>query len=53
VFILCDLEERTPAEVAVMLDMKDVSVRASLFKARASIRRTILATHPSYGEPLR
>jgi RNA polymerase sigma factor (sigma-70 family) len=53
VFILCDLEERTPAEVAVMLDMKDVSVRASLFKARASIRRTILATHPCYREPLR
>jgi RNA polymerase sigma-70 factor (ECF subfamily) len=50
VFILCDIECRTPAEVAVMLDMKDVSVRASLFKARASIRRTILATHPCYRE---
>jgi len=50
VFVLCDIEERTPAEVARMLDMKDVSVRASLFKARASIRRTILATHPCYRE---
>jgi RNA polymerase sigma factor (sigma-70 family) len=50
VFILCDIEGRTPAEAAVMLDMKDVSVRASLFKARASIRRTILATHPYYTE---
>ncbi len=50
VFILCDIEGRTPAEVAAMLDMKDVSVRASLFKARASIRRTILATHPCYRE---
>ena len=53
VFILCDIEGRTPAEVAAMLDMKDVSVRASLFKARTSIRRTILATHPCYGEPPR
>lgn len=51
VFVLCDLEGRTPAEAARMLDMKDVSVRASLFKARASIRRTILATHPCYREP--
>jgi RNA polymerase sigma-70 factor (ECF subfamily) len=50
IFVLCDIEERTPAEVAKMLDMKDVSVRASLFKARASIRRTILATHPCYRE---
>src|SRR6185503_3765439 len=50
VFVLCDLEGRTPAEVAAMLDMKDVSVRASLFKARAWIRRSILATHPCYGE---
>lgn len=50
VFILCDLEGRTPTEVAVILNMKDVSVRASLFKARASIRRAILATHPYYEE---
>ena len=52
VFVLCDLEGRMPSEVAAILDMKDVSVRASLFKARASIRRTILATHPCYREPL-
>lgn len=53
VFMLCDIEGRTPAEVAEILNMKDVSVRASLFKARASIRRTILATHPCYREPPR
>jgi RNA polymerase sigma-70 factor, ECF subfamily len=53
VFILCDIEGRTPGDVAKTLNMKDVSVRASLFKARASIRRTILATHPCYQEPLR
>jgi len=52
VFILCDLEGRTPGEAAAILDMKDVSVRASLFKARSSIRRTILATHPCYREQL-
>jgi RNA polymerase sigma-70 factor (ECF subfamily) len=50
VFILCDLEGRTPAEAAAILEMKDVSVRASLFKARAAIRRSILATHPCYGD---
>ena len=50
VFILCDIEGRTPTEVAALLDMKDVSVRASLFKARSAIRRSILATHPAYGE---
>jgi DNA-directed RNA polymerase specialized sigma24 family protein len=50
VFVLCDLEGRSPSEAAAMLDMKDVSVRASLFKARASIRRHILATHPCYRE---
>ena len=48
VFMLCDLEGRTPAEVARLVGVKDVSVRASLFKARASIRRTILASHPRY-----
>ena len=48
VFVLCDIEGRTPAEAAGMLGMKDVSVRASLFKARASIRRSILASHPCY-----
>lgn len=52
VFVLCDLEGRTPAEAASMLDMKDVSVRASLFKARAAVRRRILATHPCYREEL-
>ena len=48
VFMLCDLEGRSPSEVAQLIGVKDVSVRASLFKARASIRRTILASHPRY-----
>lgn len=50
VFILCDLEGRTPGEAAALLSIKDVSARASLFKARAAIRRRILATHPCYGD---
>lgn len=52
VFVLCDLEGRAPSEVAALLDMKDVSVRASLFKARATIRRMVLATHPGFSEKL-
>jgi RNA polymerase sigma-70 factor (ECF subfamily) len=50
VFVLCDLEGRTPVEAAAILSLKDVSVRASLFKARSAIRRRILATHPCYGD---
>ena len=49
-FMLCDLEGRTPAEAAVLIGIKDVSARASLFKARLAIRRAILATHPDYTE---
>ena len=50
VFVLCDLQGRSPTEVAGMLDMNDVSVRASLFKARTAIRRTVLRSHPRYRE---
>lgn len=50
VFDLCDLQGRNPAEAAELLGVKAVSVRASLFKARQSIRRSILAAHPRYHE---
>ncbi len=50
VFLLCDIEGHTPSEAAALLEMKDVSVRASLFKARTAIRRSILMTHPGYRE---
>jgi len=50
VFVLCDLDGRTSAEAATMLGIKDVTARASLFKARANIRRSILASHPAYTE---
>jgi RNA polymerase sigma factor (sigma-70 family) len=53
VFMLCDLQGLSPAEAAVMLGMKDVSVRASLFKARAAIRASVLRTHPEFREDAR
>lgn len=46
VFQLADLEGYSPAEIAEMLQMKPVSVRASLFKARRAIRLRILAHDP-------
>lgn len=50
VFVLCDLQGHAPSEAATMLDMNDVSVRASLFKARTAIRRSVLRSHPRYRE---
>jgi RNA polymerase sigma-70 factor, ECF subfamily len=50
VFDLIDLQGLTPAEVAERTGMKPVSVRASLFKARSTIRARFLATHPGYRE---
>ena len=50
IFDLIDLQGLTPGEVAERTGMKPVSVRASLFKARSSIRARFLATHPSYRE---
>lgn len=53
IFDLCDMLGHTPAEAGELLGMKPVSVRASLFKARAFIRRNILLAHPRYAEQLR
>jgi RNA polymerase sigma-70 factor (ECF subfamily) len=50
IFDLVDLQGLSPAEAAERTGMKPVSVRASLFKARAAIRAKVLATHPSYRE---
>lgn len=50
IFDLIDLQGLTPTEVAERTGMKPASVRASLFKARSSIRTRFLATHPSYSE---
>ena len=50
IFDLVDLQGFSPAEAAERTGMKPVSARASLFKARKSIREGLLATHPSYRE---
>jgi RNA polymerase sigma-70 factor (ECF subfamily) len=50
IFDLVDLQGLSPAEAADRTGMKAVSVRASLFKARKTIRARILASHPSYRE---
>jgi len=50
VFDLVDLQGHEPAEVAEMLGLKQATLRASLFKARASIRANIIAAHPAAGE---
>lgn len=53
IFDLCDLQGHSPSEAADILGLKSVSVRANLFKARASIRRNILLVHPQYSEQRR
>jgi RNA polymerase sigma-70 factor (ECF subfamily) len=53
IFDLCDVIGITPTEAGELLGMKAVSVRASLFKARAFIRRSIMLSHPEYAEQLR
>jgi RNA polymerase sigma-70 factor (ECF subfamily) len=50
VFDLVDLQGYTPAEAGELLALKPVSVRANLFKARESIRGSIVKTHPRFLE---
>jgi RNA polymerase sigma-70 factor (ECF subfamily) len=50
IFDLVDLQGLSPAEAAERTGLKPVSVRANLFKARAAIRESIIAAHPSYSE---
>ncbi len=50
VFDLVDLQGHDPAEVAAMIGIKPGTVRANLFKARASIRARILSQHPAWQE---
>lgn len=47
-FELVDLQGLTPQEAASLVGLSPVSARASLFKARAALRKSILRTHPSY-----
>ncbi|MBI4546126.1 MAG: RNA polymerase sigma factor [Gemmatimonadetes bacterium] len=50
VFDLADLKGFAPAEIAELLDMKPVTVRAHLFKARRAIRSRILERSPGLVE---
>ncbi len=50
IFDLVDFQGFTPAEIAEMLDMEQVTVRANLCKARRAIRTRILRDHPELVE---
>lgn len=50
IFDLVDLQGLSPAEAAARTGLKPVSVRANLFKARQSMRESLMASHPSYRE---
>jgi RNA polymerase sigma-70 factor (ECF subfamily) len=50
VFDLVDLQGNEPGEVAALLRMKPTTLRANLFKARASIRARLLQDHPAWRE---
>lgn len=47
---LVDFEGLRAVDVAEMLDVKPVTVRANLFKARRALRERILARHPELEE---
>jgi RNA polymerase sigma-70 factor, ECF subfamily len=46
IFDLADLQGHSPGEIAEMLEMKPVTVRAHLFKARRTIRQRMLEAEP-------
>jgi RNA polymerase sigma-70 factor (ECF subfamily) len=50
IFDLADLQGLSTLEIAEMLRMKPVTVRANLFKARRTIRRRMLELHPELEE---
>ncbi len=52
VFDLADLQGFTSPEIAEMLGIEPVSVRAHLFKARRTLRRRIMDGHPDLMEDL-
>ncbi len=53
VFALADLEDRSTAEIAEMLEIEEATVRVTLFKARRSIRSRMLAQQPRLVEEFR
>ncbi len=52
VFDLADLQGYSPTEIAEMLRMKPVTVRANLCKARRALRAGLLEKHPDLVEGL-
>ena len=52
IFDLADFQGYTPAEIAELLEMEQVTVRANLCKARRAIRTRILQDHPELLEAL-
>lgn len=53
IFDLADFQGHTPAEIAELLEMEQVTVRANLCKARRAIRTRILQDHPELLEIFR
>ena len=53
VFALADLEDRTTAEIAEMLEIEEATVRVTLFKARRAIRSRMLEQEPKLSEEYR
>jgi RNA polymerase sigma factor (sigma-70 family) len=50
IFDLVDLQGFSTIEVSAMLEMEPVTVRSHLFRARTSIRKKILESHPELVE---
>jgi RNA polymerase sigma-70 factor (ECF subfamily) len=50
IFDLCDLQGFGAVEVSAMLGMEPVTVRSHLFRARKTIRKRILESHPQLVE---
>lgn len=50
VFQMADLQGLTSPEIGEILQLEPVSVRAALLKARRSLRRKILESHPEFAE---
>jgi len=53
VFALADLDDRSTAEIAEMLEIEEATVRVTLFKARRAIRAKMLVKQPRLVEEYR
>jgi RNA polymerase sigma-70 factor, ECF subfamily len=53
VFTLAELEDRSTAEIAEMLEIEEATVRVTLANARRSVRQRMLAQRPQLSEEFR